>query len=457
MSRALACLYLAGPAIIAISIALPHPDSFDTTGLWLIVATAPMAAAALLATAGRLPVWAIQLAVVLGTVYITGTVYFSHESNSFYAAFYIWAGLYAYFFFGLFWGTMQLAWIGATYAWALDQVPQQSPVTRWLLTIGTIAVAGVLAAVMVQRLRRVVTESQARARNLAAVDVVAHELARHADPESAGPAICQAALDVAEAKAALLWRPGREGTGLVAVASTLPELKGLTLPFLGKPSGALRAFASVEPFFVADARGHPDVDQGLVERTAARSCLWQPVLREQVPEGVLAVVWDRHVGSLDEDVAQAVGVLAAEASIAIGRSELLNRLEKRARTDDLTGLLNRRAWDEELLREMARATRLDTPLGVAMLDLDHFRPTTTSTVTRPATAFSSKQRRRGASCCERPTCWRATAASSSRSRSPTARPRMPDSCSSACASPPPKARRARPGWRAGTATRMPTS
>jgi diguanylate cyclase (GGDEF)-like protein len=66
-------------------------------------------------------------------------------------------------------------------------------------------------------------------------------------------------------------------------------------------------------------------------------------------------------------------LLAAEASIAIERTELLTRLERAASTDDLTGLPNRRAWDEYLARELARAKRVGTPLCIAILDLDHFK------------------------------------------------------------------------------------
>jgi diguanylate cyclase len=44
-----------------------------------------------------------------------------------------------------------------------------------------------------------------------------------------------------------------------------------------------------------------------------------------------------------------------------------------ARTDDLTGLLNRRAWDTELSRELARADRDGRPLCVAIIDLDRFK------------------------------------------------------------------------------------
>jgi diguanylate cyclase (GGDEF)-like protein len=55
------------------------------------------------------------------------------------------------------------------------------------------------------------------------------------------------------------------------------------------------------------------------------------------------------------------------------RDQLLKRVESMARTDQLTGLANRRAWDEELQRELSRSVRLGTPLTVGLLDLDRFK------------------------------------------------------------------------------------
>jgi diguanylate cyclase (GGDEF)-like protein len=51
----------------------------------------------------------------------------------------------------------------------------------------------------------------------------------------------------------------------------------------------------------------------------------------------------------------------------------MGRLERVARTDDLTGLLNRRAWSEELPRELSLAARAGLPLTMLMLDLDNFK------------------------------------------------------------------------------------
>jgi diguanylate cyclase (GGDEF)-like protein len=54
-------------------------------------------------------------------------------------------------------------------------------------------------------------------------------------------------------------------------------------------------------------------------------------------------------------------------------SRLVSRLEGLARTDPLTGIPNRRVWDEEVPNELERARRSGSPLCVAMLDLDHFK------------------------------------------------------------------------------------
>jgi diguanylate cyclase (GGDEF)-like protein/PAS domain S-box-containing protein len=55
------------------------------------------------------------------------------------------------------------------------------------------------------------------------------------------------------------------------------------------------------------------------------------------------------------------------------RQRLLARVEAMARTDPTTGLPNRRAWEEEVRRAIARAQRNGHPLAVAMVDFDHFK------------------------------------------------------------------------------------
>jgi diguanylate cyclase (GGDEF)-like protein len=63
-----------------------------------------------------------------------------------------------------------------------------------------------------------------------------------------------------------------------------------------------------------------------------------------------------------------VTVLLTEA-----HARLNGQLRTDASTDPLTGVANRRAWEAESARSLARATRTGEPLTVAILDLDDFK------------------------------------------------------------------------------------
>jgi diguanylate cyclase (GGDEF)-like protein len=99
---------------------------------------------------------------------------------------------------------------------------------------------------------------------------------------------------------------------------------------------------------------------------------FEPVLRNEEAVAVLVVGWTHAVDGSNR-IAASMRMLAAETAMALERSDLLARLEEVARTDDLTGLFNRRGWEEQLPRELARSRRNGAPLCVAMLDLDYFK------------------------------------------------------------------------------------
>ncbi len=67
----------------------------------------------------------------------------------------------------------------------------------------------------------------------------------------------------------------------------------------------------------------------------------------------------------------ALGVLVGYLRLRLVR--LLNRLTAVARTDELTGIPNRRAFQERFEQELARASRDAQPLSVLMGDLDGFK------------------------------------------------------------------------------------
>jgi two-component system cell cycle response regulator len=68
--------------------------------------------------------------------------------------------------------------------------------------------------------------------------------------------------------------------------------------------------------------------------------------------------------------------VTAEQKLLAKHKQLLARkreLENLALRDGLTGLYNRRAFDEQLEREWNRARRDQTPLSLIMIDIDHFK------------------------------------------------------------------------------------
>jgi diguanylate cyclase (GGDEF)-like protein len=74
------------------------------------------------------------------------------------------------------------------------------------------------------------------------------------------------------------------------------------------------------------------------------------------------------------EVARAFNAMADELAASRARSEeLTEELERQARTDPLTGIANRRAFDEHLARECANARRHGGDLSLLVLDVDGFK------------------------------------------------------------------------------------
>jgi diguanylate cyclase (GGDEF)-like protein len=91
----------------------------------------------------------------------------------------------------------------------------------------------------------------------------------------------------------------------------------------------------------------------------------------------LALLWmPPGVGSLDRwiDVVVTVVVVAAVArSLAARNDRLVAELFAESRADALTGLLNRRGFDERLEVEFARVRRDGGVLAAVAIDIDHFK------------------------------------------------------------------------------------
>ena len=211
-----------------------------------------------------------------------------------------------------------------------------------------------------------------RAAGVDAVTNATRALARSVDPTAARVAVCEGARRVAGAPVAALFEPGPGGETLVPKACVGADMDGLELPLSGE-GGATLAYTRAEEVFVALGDGEAEADREFMRRAQARAVLWHPVVRDRAAIGVLAIAWREEFAGVSLRLSTMIDLLGAEAAVAIGRADLLGQLEHLARTDGLTGLPNRRHWEQQLPRELARAWRDQQPICVAMLDLDYFK------------------------------------------------------------------------------------
>jgi diguanylate cyclase (GGDEF)-like protein len=93
---------------------------------------------------------------------------------------------------------------------------------------------------------------------------------------------------------------------------------------------------------------------------------WQLVVRDpNRPDVDLPVL----MGGVGVSLAALLGALI----LIWSRNERMQELQRLADHDSLTGLRNRRRFEEDLRTEMARAYREDRPVALLLLDLDHLK------------------------------------------------------------------------------------
>lgn len=107
------------------------------------------------------------------------------------------------------------------------------------------------------------------------------------------------------------------------------------------------------------------------EEAAYRSALVVPILENGGETGAV-VAYSRGASAFRPEHARALEALAEEAAPGIANARRFSEAELRAVTDGLTSVRNRRGYDEELERELARARRTGRPLSLLLLDLDNF-------------------------------------------------------------------------------------
>jgi diguanylate cyclase (GGDEF)-like protein/PAS domain S-box-containing protein len=137
------------------------------------------------------------------------------------------------------------------------------------------------------------------------------------------------------------------------------------------------AWQSGEPVWVADVSIDPTfVRKDAAAREGLHSAVALPVAAGDGTRGVLEF-FSLEAKPRQAELVEMMSALSVQAGrfldILEEREGLISRLELLATTDELTGVSNRRGWEESLSREIARSRREGGALYVALFDLDDFK------------------------------------------------------------------------------------
>ena len=192
--------------------------------------------------------------------------------------------------------------------------------------------------------------------------------------EGLARALCETALDVSGARGAVLIRWESEAeTGEIHYAT---EGTGLRTPApLDGSSVVAEVCRSGMLHVLEDARGAAS-GQALYGTTRVirepGSVAIIPLTKDGRTLGAL-VLEAEEVDDLTPDDTRPLTVLGAVVAGSLELAWQFAEVDRRARTDALTGLWNRMHFGEQLTRVLAEADRYEHPVSLVLVDIDHFK------------------------------------------------------------------------------------
>lgn len=215
--------------------------------------------------------------------------------------------------------------------------------------------------------------SRSSRRNQALIEAM-QRLQDHKNAEALGKAVCETALEVTSGRSALLirWLP-QDSYGLVQYASR--ELALEPGMIIGKDTLVGRTCRDGLPLLLHDARAVTRSEPAYTSTLSYRpipSMVIVPVTSEQKVIGAIVVEGDEP-SSLGVEEARNVGLLALVGRAFLEKIWEIEEVSQRARTDSLTGLANRRFFDEQLRRVIAETDRFGGTSSLIIADIDLFK------------------------------------------------------------------------------------
>ncbi len=144
----------------------------------------------------------------------------------------------------------------------------------------------------------------------------------------------------------------------------------MLIPEIAITAGVIGRTARLKKIqFIRDVNTDPDFLRASYE---VKSEIAVPLLKDEHVLGVLNVEAE-YSALLDENDVKLLNALAGSIAVAIDNAHLHAEVKRIAMTDVISGLANRRAFDEILVAEMTRASRYSQPISLIILDLDSFK------------------------------------------------------------------------------------
>ena len=182
--------------------------------------------------------------------------------------------------------------------------------------------------------------------------------------------IVRRAQELVGADAAVLELPEDDEIVYRAGSGFAEPLIGLRLPLKDSFSG--RCLESGEILNCTDASRDPRVNREACRRMGAASMLCVPVRRVIRPVGVLTV-YSSAANAFEEVDERTLDLLASAVAAHLTFANQVPAATKETLHDVLTGLPNRRAFEQRLGSEVARIRRHGGILALCLIDLDDFQ------------------------------------------------------------------------------------
>ena len=195
---------------------------------------------------------------------------------------------------------------------------------------------------------------------------IATELNSPQPLETALHEVCAHLRASSSADCAFILVNGSEMTDSFVVSSGEPMDVDVAAVLTGEgPAGAAFRHNGPQALHVGAGPGSDEATTGLRDFCVAPLRMGRTVL------GVAGVA--RRVGGFRAGDADLVASSAEQVALALERYRFIAMVQRQASIDDLTGLYNHRFLVDYLGQQLALAERLNTPLAVLMIDLDHFK------------------------------------------------------------------------------------